>query len=151
MEKILSTARLKKRNDNGFTLVEILIAIVILSIGLLGMASLTVGIINGNKFSNNVTTATTLGQDKMEDIRRLGYSGPPTTETPEIEDYGTISDASGTVLPEYASYKRVTVADIYTAGTAWPPDGMKVITVTVYWKDNNQTERSVELKTILAQ
>ena len=138
-------------NESGFTLLEVLVAIVILSIGLLGMASLTVGIINGNKFSNNATTATTLSQDKMEDIRRLGYSGPPTTETPVTEAYGSIADASGNLLPEYAAYKRVTVADIYTPGTAWPPDGMKVITVTTYWKDANQTEHSVELKTILSK
>jgi len=66
--------RPNKNNDNGFTLIEVLIAIVILSVGLLGMASLTVGIINGNRFSNDLTTATTLAQDKMEDIRRAGYA-----------------------------------------------------------------------------
>ena len=142
---------IKKVGDNGFTLIEVLIAIVILSVGLLGMASLTVGIIKGNKFSNNLSTATTLAQDKMEDIRRLGYSGPPTTETPVTEAYGTITDASGTILPEYAAYERVTVADMYTTGTAWPPAGMKAVTVTVNWKDSNQIVHSVILKTALAQ
>ena len=49
-----------QRSHNGFTLIEVLVAIVILSVGLLGMASLTVAIIQGNKFSNDLTTATTL-------------------------------------------------------------------------------------------
>lgn len=133
------------KKSGGFTLIEVLIAIVILSVGLLGMAALTVGIINGNKFSNDLTTATTLAQDKMEDIRRLGYSGTPTSDDTTTEDYGAITD--------YAAYKSVTVTDVYTAGTAWPPDGMKTITVTVYWKNRDQTDHlpGVELKTILAQ
>lgn len=123
---------------NGFTLLEILIAIVILSIGLLGMASLTVGIIKGNKFSNEVTTATTLAQEKMEDVRRLKYSGMPSTNTTTPEDYNTITD--------YPEYKRETKTDVGA-----PAAGMKTITVTTYWKDANQVEHSVALKTILAQ
>lgn len=139
-EKVL---RFNKDNVNGFTLIEVLIAIVILSFGLLGMASLTVGIIKGNKFSNNLSTATTLAQDKMEDTRRLGYSGMPSADTTTSEDYGTITG--------YTDYKRVTETDVYTVGTAFPPAGMKVITITAYWKDPNQVEHSVELKSILKQ
>ena len=68
--KSLNTINPSKRDgQDGFTLIEVLIAIVILSVGLLGMASLTVGIIKGNKFSNDLSTATTLAQDKMEFIR----------------------------------------------------------------------------------
>jgi type IV pilus assembly protein PilV len=133
-----------KKWSHGFTLMEVLIAIVILSVGLLGMAALTVGIINGNKFSNDVTKATTLAKDKMEDVIRSGYSGPPQTETPVIDNYGTI-------LPDYGEYERITVADLYTSGTDWPPDGIKVVTVTVNWKDSNQSVHFVEVKTILAQ
>lgn len=127
--------RPNKNNDNGFTLIEVLIAIVILSVGLLGMASLTVGIINGNKFSNDMTTATTLAQDKMEDVRRQGYSGTPATTTTDTEDYSAITG--------YAAYKRVTVTTVDS-----PAVGMKAITVTTYWDSDGH---SVELKTILAQ
>jgi len=130
------------KRESGFTLLEVLIAIVILSVGLLGMAALTVGIINGNRFSNEVSKATTLAQDKMEDIRRLGYSGMPATDTTDTEAYGTITD-----FPEY---RRDTVTDVFTAGVAWPPEGMKTITVTVFWQGTVKIH-SVELKTILAQ
>lgn len=118
-------------NDRGFTLLELLIAITILSIGLLGMASLTVAIIKGNQLSNNLTTATTLAQDKMEDIRRQGYTGA----ADEMEDYGNISG--------YPSYKRVTTVldDI-------PYSGMKTVSVAVYWDSD---DHSVELKTIITQ
>ena len=132
--------KLRDNNNNGFTLLEILIAIVLLCIGLLAMASLTVGIMGGNLFSNQLTTATTLAQDKMEDIRRLGYDGMPNSDTldpPDTEDYGDIED--------YPEYKRETATDVdYSVAGA----GLKKITVTVFW-DLNQ--HSVALNTIVAE
>jgi len=131
---------IQRDRDKGFTLLEVLIAILILSVGLLGMASLTVAIIKGNKLSSDLTTATTLAQDKMEDVRRLGYSGTPATDDTNTEAYGTITG--------YATYKRVTVTTVDS-----PAVGMKTITVTAYWRDPDQTDHlpGVELKTILAQ
>jgi len=130
-----SSAKTLNANNKGFTLIEIMVAIVILSIGLLGMASLTVGIIKGNKLSSNLSTATTLCQDEMEDMRRLGYSGTPATTTTVTENYNTITD--------YGEYKRVTETTI-----ASPAAGMKSITVTTYWDSD---AHSVEVKTIFAQ
>ena len=68
-------------SDGGFTLMEVLITIVLLTVGLLGMAALTTGIINGNTHSRRLTTATTLAQDKIEDVRRLGSSSMPSVDT----------------------------------------------------------------------
>ncbi|NVL90369.1 MAG: prepilin-type N-terminal cleavage/methylation domain-containing protein [Desulfobacterales bacterium] len=117
-------------NNKGFTLLEILIAMVILSIGLLGMAVLTGGIMRGNTFSNELTTATTLAQDRMEDIKRAGYSGASSL----TENYNEISN--------FPLHKRVTnVVD-------GPASGMRTVTVTVYWDSD---AHSIVLKTILAE
>ena len=123
------TSRL--RSSNGFTLMEVLAAMLILSVGLLGMAALITGIVNSNKLSNRISTATVLAQDKMEEIRSTGYA----VAADDTEGYSTISD--------YPLYKRIT--DV-TAGD--PAAGMKKIVVTVYWDSDNH---SVVLNTILAE
>ncbi len=120
-------------NELGFTLLEVLVAIVILSIGLLGMASLTIGIIQGNKLSNDLTTATTLAQDKMEEKRLEGYSG-------------VTAETKGSCPSPYDDYEiEVVVTDDS------PATGMKTVVVTSYWQDQDGDEHSVELKTILSQ
>ena len=124
------------RDDNsGFTLIEVLVAMVILSVGLLGTAALITGIINGNKVSNRITTATVLAQDKMEEIRGLGFSGMPASDTTTTESYNSITN--------YSLYKRVTFTDVDN-----PAAGMKTLTVTIYWDSDAHW---VELKTILAK
>lgn len=121
-------------SDGGFTLMEVLITIVLLTVGLLGMAALTTGIINGNTHSRRLTTATTLAQDKIEDVRRLGSSNMPSVDTTITEDYTTIAN--------YPLFKRTT-----TTAVSSPASNMKTITITVYW---NSDSHSVSLQTILS-
>jgi len=125
------------QHESGFTLLEVLIAIVILSIGLLGMASLTVGILNGNRFSNDMTTATTLAQQKMETIRREAR-----------DDYATkpLSEAKAVLPSPNDEYKReVTVTNNS------PATGMKTVIVKVYWGGSSKEDHNVEVSTILTQ
>lgn len=61
------------KSDSGFTLIEILIAIVILSVALLSIASTSISVIKGNTVSNNVTEAVALAQDMIEDLRNKNF------------------------------------------------------------------------------
>jgi prepilin-type N-terminal cleavage/methylation domain-containing protein len=124
-----------EKGNQGFTLLEVLFTIVILSVGLLGMAALTTGIINGNKLSNAQTGATTLSQDKIADMGRLGYAGTSATTATVLENYNSITG--------YEPYKRVTTTTIDS-----PAVDMKTITVTVYWDSDS---RSVVQRSILAR
>jgi len=60
-------------NKSGFTLLEVLIAISILTVGLLGVAQMQIMGIQGNYFSGNTTTALTLAEEKMEDLLGTSY------------------------------------------------------------------------------
>jgi len=60
-------SRVKSRQ--GFTFNEILVAMAITSIGVLGYAANTASVIRGNVATNNYTVAVNLAQDKMEQLR----------------------------------------------------------------------------------
>ena len=65
---------MKKNDEKGFTLVEILIAIVVLAIGVLAMGQMQIASIRGNSIANTLTEATTLAQDRMENLIGLSYN-----------------------------------------------------------------------------
>jgi prepilin-type N-terminal cleavage/methylation domain-containing protein len=66
--------RNRKQDSQGFTLVEIMIAISIFTIGILAIASMQVSAINGNDSANNLTGATTWAQDKIEELLAIPYA-----------------------------------------------------------------------------
>ncbi|MGH7166499.1 MAG: type IV pilus modification PilV family protein [Nitrospiraceae bacterium] len=95
-------------------------ALLILSVALLGLVALASTVIGANASSKTRTEALTLVQDKLEDMRRVGYDYAPLTSTTVTEAYGALTDAP--------SYKRVTTVLPNT-----PAPGLQTITVTVYW------------------
>jgi len=62
------------KDKNGFTLLEVLIAMAILSIGLLALAGLQVVVIKGNASSKNLTSAVILAEAKLEELKRGGFT-----------------------------------------------------------------------------
>lgn len=122
------------RRNKGFTLLELLVSMTILSVGLLGMASLTTGIIRGNYFSKSVTAATVVAQNRLEDVQRAGYANATTANFsagPDNVDMGGVT------------FSRTTTIDDIT-----PAANMKTIGVEVSWEGG---AKSVTLSTILAQ
>jgi prepilin-type N-terminal cleavage/methylation domain-containing protein len=121
-------------SQKGFTLIEIMIAIFLLAVALLGLASVTTMVIKGNAFGKTSTTATTLVKDKMEELKAMTYSTLPTGT---LIDYAS---ADGTVQTSSAGayYTR--------SWTTVPGTGTNTITVNVTWPSN----RSVQLITIRA-
>jgi prepilin-type N-terminal cleavage/methylation domain-containing protein len=59
---------------SGFTLIEVMVTIFVLVVGLLGLYTTIVGVIQGDAHSRNLTTATTLAQDKVEALRNQSYA-----------------------------------------------------------------------------
>jgi len=129
---------------NGFTLVEIMVAIFILVIALLGLISVTVMVVKGNAFSKTMTTATTLAKDKMEQLKNTGYSSlvPGTyTDYARVDSTVEATQTTGTV------YTRTwTVPDPDNP----PPPNMKTIRVKVQWNWQS-APHNVTLRTIVAE
>ena len=64
----------KIRNDEGYTLIEILIAIAILSVGLLAIATMQISSIRVNDTARRMTRRATIAQDRLEYIMSLKYT-----------------------------------------------------------------------------
>jgi type IV pilus assembly protein PilV len=123
--------------QSGFTLIEVLVAMVILTVGLLGTAGLTTGIIKGNFYSKNLTSATAIAQTQLEAVQNKGYAGANTTNFPS---------ATATVGMGGVNFSRTT-----TITNDSPASNMKTISVVVSWNEANNAARTVTLQTILAQ
>lgn len=115
-----------KNSIGAFTLIEVLVGTVILSIGLLGTAAFTGFAMSCNMQANNILTATTLAQGKMEELKNMSYSSIASSE-----DTHSIFTRSWNVTNDS------------------PAADVKTIEVTVKWQWEGKT-RDVVLKTIVA-
>ena len=64
------------QTDAGFTLVEVVVAISILAVGLLGVAAMQTSAIQVNSAAGQMTTRINWAQDKMEELKSLPFSDP---------------------------------------------------------------------------
>lgn len=121
----------------GFTLIEVMISIVVLSIAILGFSAMSLGTIRGLSISDRQTTATTLAQRQIEELNNAPYDDVVADNYP-LEDYGSIAG--------YTQFRRsVTIAD------ATPEANTKTVTVNVWWRDDSGTTRNANLSTLLLQ
>lgn len=129
---------LVKRED-GFTLNEILISIALIAIGVIGFSVNTVGVIQGNYISGNVTIATSLAQDKLEQLK-VQTSFTNVTDSPDLNNPITETGASGGRFTRTWTIKSR--PDLTPNDTI-----LKEIDVTVSWRD--YISRSVTLSTFV--
>lgn len=122
--------------SKGFTLLEVLVAMAIISVGALGLAMMQGSTVQANSYGNQLTQATALGQSLIEQLS--------TTELDELTGSGTESDLDEDGAPGGPFTRTWAVAD--------NSDFSKRITVTVSWNKDiaggpNKT-RNVQLSTI---
>ena len=86
-DKPSDNQRLKK--DEGFTLIEVLLAVSIFAIGLLGVAAMQISAIRTNSVANYMTLRATWAQDKLEQLRALPFTAPVLVDTDATVGAGT--------------------------------------------------------------
>lgn len=135
LKRLLSGKKFPRAQTNGpagFTLTEVLVAMSLFSIAVLGVAAGATTVMRANQTSHFHTLATNLAQDKLEELKGRTVANINTTGSPE----NNIAVAGVPVL----FTRSWTVFTVNCPSAAAPVAGVTCITVTVTWRDYaNQT------------
>jgi prepilin-type N-terminal cleavage/methylation domain-containing protein len=140
----------KLRGKEGFSLIEVLISLVILAVGLLGLALFQTTAIKGNAIASKWTVATELAQDRLERFRHVDWASiqpslpggfVPGTQ-PLQSAYGSLGGAVGdnTVVRGTQYYRIWQVSGNTT-------NSLKTITVWCCWRDEAAQWHNIMLMT----
>ncbi len=114
-------------NDSGFTFIEVLIALVLLTVGVLGFTKLALTTTATNSYSKKLTSAVTLAEDAMEKLRRQALSSTLTSANDSTEtgigDNG-VFDRQTTVT---GGLNQLTTLNVVVS---WTENGAKSVTLT---------------------
>jgi len=109
------------RFARGFTLIEVLVALVLLVIGIFALSKMQVLGVRGTGFNKETTVATTLAQKKLEELKGTAYTA-------------VASDATGS-QDQMGGIAYTTTWSVNEAGAS--PGRYKTVTVTVTWGGRN--------------
>ncbi len=124
-----------KENERGFTIVEVMMALSILVIGILGIAVLQVSSINSNASAKGSTEGYTWAMDRVENLMNLPYDHPDLN----VGSNGPI------ISPDNAYEIKWTVAESAVIQRT------KNIHVVVEWTWGFSSAKKVELDVVLPQ
>ncbi len=118
--------------EEGFTLIEIMITLVIMSVGLMALSGLQVHAIKGSISSKRLTTAVSIGEEKLEQIKNTSYANIQSESSTQINK----SNMNFT--------RQVTVTNNTN------PANTKTVKVTVTWTQGSKSY-TVPISTLLSQ
>lgn len=143
--------RVFNNNEKGFSLLEVLIALVIIALGLLALGNMQVMGINGNSSGQKLTNTTTLAQDALESLANLSY------ET--LDARSPIDGTTGNFDCDYPEFNNgvscapktflgVNYTRNYIVDRSYPVADSMAIIVTVNWVDQAGNNHAVSVDTV---
>ncbi len=123
-------------SHGGFSLIEVMIALTILAVGLLGIAVLQVTAVKGNAWANEAVIATQYAQDQMEIFHRSAFdnvvsSSSITAGTPKQPNFASIPTDVG--VPSMVTKKGVRIYRVWNVENTTAT--LKMISVWACWQD----------------
>jgi prepilin-type N-terminal cleavage/methylation domain-containing protein len=165
MKNLIATTNLLQigRNQNGFTLLEVMVSMVILSVGLFGLIKTADSVIFFQNHSRLVTEATMKTTNKIEEIKRFSANEPTGglygfnyLVTDYLTDEGLTKDDDWTYSKTETDgdFSITLQLQIYPSGGDEDFDDptsihMLEALVTTGWSDSRGNAKNVEMASVL--
>jgi prepilin-type N-terminal cleavage/methylation domain-containing protein len=117
------------RRDDGFTLVEVLVATSIAAIGFLGLAATHIASLRATVVGRNVSLATGVAAESLEALRRRPYAEIATTSPTSVLRERVSFTSTATVAASSATSKKVTMGVTWSDQFGTHTNGVQLVTV----------------------
>ena len=144
----------QKQSEKGFTILEVMIAMAIFAIGILGVAQMQIQAVNANSYSRTSTEAATFAQGQVEKLLVLPYDHADLVDTDgngtnqDGDDNGTDDNGGDFGLGDIGAAADQTMTNgIYNF--SWniainePETDLKRIRMIVQWQDASRKKQIV--------
>jgi type IV pilus assembly protein PilV len=137
-----------KKKQNGITIIEVLVAMLILSVGLLGMASLQVRAVSDTTNSSFRSIAIYYANDMAERMRANGsalFTGAYNNHTGGAEKTAclTVGGCSAADMAVHDKWEwQDNISDALPAGRGEISQAAGIYTISVFWSDRVEQENA---------
>jgi type IV pilus assembly protein PilV len=146
-----------QNGHRGFTLLEVVGAIMVFAFGILAVTRLQIGSVQSNNFSNDLTAATNLAQDTMEGLMVLPYLSPNLNDTNGDGAAGLNNETVATadyfqtqVLQQRQYSLSWNIVENYPVGPPLTLERTKTIRMIVTWRDSKNILHRLVLDSVKA-
>jgi prepilin-type N-terminal cleavage/methylation domain-containing protein len=131
-------SRHKRTSNSGFSLIEVMVALVVLTIGLVGTAALMSTTLSSTVKSHTMSTAALLASEKLEDLGRFDKSDAPVQPGGSLTAntagfYGQINETTTTSGTSTSYVQTPTSGMVVTPNATLPAATSDTQTYTRRW------------------
>jgi prepilin-type N-terminal cleavage/methylation domain-containing protein len=130
----------RNRSSQGFSLIEMMIAMTILGFGLMGIAAMQINVMRGSQGSRDLTAAVGIARGQLEQLTRLDWSDIP------VAAWTLPAAATSRVDSSVQQNDQVYMVDQRV--TALVVGQTRTIDVRVSWADPRRGNRTFNLSTV---
>ena len=127
-EQLIAPA--ERTGERGFTLIEVLIALLVLMVGMAGILSLQLTSMKATSFSRHATEASSLAEDKVEELRTVPLNSVRFANGTDQVDSRGVADAEGLFTRTWTIAPGIETT-IVNVSVSWTERGNEPYTISM--------------------